>query len=83
MITNDFTPTMSLEELQAGEERHTATIPSRRLAMTAGLTKSSKELAEAWDKNGELYLVTLRAAVAAYEENKHLEDLLVIQSPGW
>lgn len=77
MLTNDITPAMTSEELITGETRHSATEHSRKLAMTAGLTKSSDELSRAWEKDPELYLSTLKAAIAAYDDNKSLEELLV------
>jgi hypothetical protein len=46
MIDNDFTATMTSEELVLGEARHCDAEPSRRLAMAAGLTKSSQFLIE-------------------------------------
>jgi len=77
MITNDFTAAMTSEELSAGEARHSATERSRRLAMKAGLTKSSEELVSAWEKDSELHLTTLKGAIAAYKQNKNIEELLV------
>lgn len=44
--------------------------------MAAGLTKSSDELAEAWEQDRELYMTTLEAAIASYEDNETLEELL-------
>jgi len=76
-MDNNFTAAMTKEELLTGEARHSSEEPSRRLAMAAGLTKSSKELLRAWKKDPELYITTLRGAIAAYEENKSLEELLV------
>lgn len=40
--------------------------------MSAGLSKSNSELEEIWDQDPELYLVTLKGAIAAYEENKNV-----------
>ena len=77
MIDNSFTAAMTSEELLTGEARHSSEEQSRRLAMAAGLTKSSKELAQAWKQDPELYMTTLKAAIAAYEENKSVEELLV------
>lgn len=77
MINNDFTAAMSSEELLAGEARHTSTEQSRKLAMAAGLTKSYDELNQAWQQNPSLYLVALSGAIAAYDENKNIEELLV------
>ena len=77
MISNDFTAAITQEELSAGEARHSATEHSRKLAMTAGLTKSSDELARAWEADPELYMTTLKAAISAYDENKNIEELLV------
>ena len=45
--------------------------------MAAGLTKSSNELKEVWEADPELYMVTLKGAITAYDENKNLEELLV------
>jgi len=77
MITNDFTAAMSSEELQAGEARHHAAEQSRRLAMAAGLTKSSDDLSLAWAQDRGHYLLNLKAAVTAYNENKNIEELLI------
>ena len=43
----------------------------------AGLTKSSEQLRRVWEADPELYMVTLKGAIAAYEESKSLEGLLV------
>jgi hypothetical protein len=51
MIDSDFTAAMTSEELLLGEARHSDAEPSRRLAMAAGLTKSSDELNKAWEHN--------------------------------
>ena len=77
MVDNNFTAAMTEKELLLGEARHRSEEPSRRLAMAAGLTNSSKELSRAWEQDPELYLVALSGAIAAYEENKSLEELLV------
>jgi hypothetical protein len=77
MIDNDFTAAMTSEELLSGEARHSSSEQSRRLAMAAGLTKSSDELQQVWEQNPEQYLATLIAAIAAYDENKNIEELLV------
>ena len=45
--------------------------------MSAGLSKSNSELEEIWDQDPELYLVTLKGAIAAYEENKNVWELLI------
>jgi len=44
--------------------------------MAAGLPKSSDELKQAWEKDPELYVTTLKGAVAAYEHNQLVEELL-------
>ena len=77
MPTNNFDAVMSLQELQTGELRLSGITQSRRMAMAAGLTKSSEGLTEAYRLNKDLYLASLQAAIAAYEENKQLEVLLV------
>ncbi len=77
MITNDFEAEMPLHDFLKGEARHKEAEQSRMLAMTAGLTKSSKELEEAYEKNPELYLVALKGAIAAYEDCKNIEELLL------
>jgi hypothetical protein len=77
MIDNDFTAAMTSEELLFGEARHSSAEQSRRLAMTAGLTKSSNELQQVWEHNPQLYLETLSGAIAAYDSNKNIEELLV------
>ena len=43
--------------------------------MAAGLTKGSDELSRAWEQDSKLYLTTLKGAIAAYEENKSLEEM--------
>ena len=45
--------------------------------MAAGLTKSSDELSRAWEQDSKLYITTLKGAIAAYEENKSLEEMLL------
>ena len=77
MFNNEFTPAMTGEEYLAGETRHAAGGQSRMLAMAAGLTKSSNELKKVWESNSELYMLTLKGAIAAYDENKNLEELQV------
>jgi hypothetical protein len=77
MLENDFTAAMTSEEFLSGEDRHSDAELSRRLAMAAGLTKSSEELAEAWVDNPELFKVTLRGAIAAYDDCKNVEELLL------
>jgi|TARA_B110000240_G_C13402850_1_gene411770 hypothetical protein len=74
MLTNTFAAVMTPEQLLTGESRHSSEEPSRRLAMAAGLTKSSEELQRAWQDDPSLYLTTLKAA---YEDNKTIEELLV------
>jgi hypothetical protein len=76
MLKNDFTAAMTYEEFLFGEDRHSDAEPSRRLAMAAGLTKSSEGLAEAWKNSPELFLTTLSGAIAAYEDCKNTEELL-------
>jgi hypothetical protein len=44
--------------------------------MAAGLTKDSEELKQAWESDPELFLVTLKGAVAAYEQNELFEELM-------
>jgi len=43
--------------------------------MDAGLTRSSEELSRAEEQDSKLYLTTLKGAIAAYEENKSLEEM--------
>ena len=50
---------------------------SRKLAMAIALTKSSEELQRAWQGDHSLYLTALSGAIAAYEDNKNIEELLV------
>ena len=77
MVDNNFTAAMTEEELLFGEARHRSEEPSRRLAMAAGLTKSSDELAQAWQQDPNLYLAALSGAIVAYDENKDIQDLLL------
>lgn len=77
MIKNDFVAAMTNEQLLEGETGHSKARSSRRLAMAAGLTKSSDELKQAWTRNPEAYITTLKGAIAAYEDNKNLEELLI------
>jgi hypothetical protein len=77
MLDNHFEAAMSLEDLLIGEARHADGEQSRKLAMAAGLTKSSEELQRAWQDDHGLYLTALSGAIAAYEENKNIEELLV------
>ncbi len=77
MIDNDFTAAMTISDLQAGEARRSDTEPSRKLAMAAGLTNNSEELARAWETDPELYIATLKGAISAHEENKSIEELIV------
>ena len=76
MITSDFTAAMTSQELQDGEARHQENEQSRKLSMAAGLTKSSAELKQVWEKDPELFLTTLKGAIAAYEQNELVEELL-------
>ncbi|MFT4887101.1 MAG: hypothetical protein ACJA2D_001812 [Pseudohongiellaceae bacterium] len=46
-------------------------------AMTAGLTKSSEELEQAYEKDPEAYVEALKGAIAAYEDCKNIEELLL------
>ncbi|NQV69265.1 MAG: hypothetical protein HQ498_04485 [Pseudohongiella sp.] len=73
----DFAASMTEQELLAGESRHQEAEPSRKLAMAAGLLKSSDELKHAWETDPELFLAALQGAVAAYEDYKNVEELLV------
>ena len=77
MIINDFTAAMSTQEFLDGEALHKRAELSRMLAMSAGLTKSSEELEEAYKKDPELYLLALKGAIAAHEDCKNIEDLIV------
>jgi hypothetical protein len=77
MLNNQFLAAMTSEEFLKGEALHCESEPSRELAMAAGLTKSSQELEKAWKKNPELFLTTLSGAIAAYENNKNIEELLI------
>lgn len=77
MIDSDFTAAMTTSDLQAGKALHSDAEPSRKLAMAAGLTKSSEELARSWEAESELYVATLKGAISVYENNKNLEELLV------
>jgi hypothetical protein len=77
LISNDFTAAMSSQDLLEGEARHKEAEESRMLAMSAGLTKSSQELEQAYAQDPELYLVALKGAIAAYEDCKNIEELLI------
>ena len=77
MINNEFSAAMTSEEFLAAETRHVSAEQSRKLAMAAGLTKSSDELKEAWEADPETYMVTLKGAIEAYEENRSMEEILV------
>ena len=77
MIENEFLAAITREAFLEGEARHQEAEQSRQLAMSAGLSKSSSELQEIWDQDPELYLVTLKGAIAAYEENKNVQELLI------
>ena len=77
MIENEFLAAITREAFLAGEARHQEAEQSRKLAMSAGLSKSNSELEEIWDQDPELYLVTLKGAIAAYEENKNVRELLI------
>jgi hypothetical protein len=68
---------MTSEEFLAGEIRHTSGEQSRKLAMAAGLTKSRDELKKVWESNPATYMVAMQGAIAAYDESKNLEELLV------
>ena len=76
MITSDFDPAMTSAEMESGETRHQKVEPSRKLAMAAGLTKSSDELRKVWESDKEAYEILLKGAVAAYEQNELVEELL-------
>jgi len=76
MIDSDFTAAMTDEELRDGEAHHAEVEQSRKLAMAAGLTKTSDELRKVWEEDRESYLTLLRGAVAAYEQNELVEELL-------
>ena len=76
MIENQFEAAMTMKELVEGEDRHNSEEDSRRTAMAAGLTSSSVVLTQAWEKDPELYITTLKGAIRAYEENANLEELL-------
>lgn len=77
MLENEFVAAMTDEGFWKGEARHQQGDKSRKLALTAGLTKSSEELKKAWDENPELFLVALSGALAAYDENESVKELLV------
>ena len=59
-----------------GEARHAEIEQSRKMAMAAGLTKSSDQLREVWESDPESYKTLLQCAVAAYEQNWLVEELL-------
>ena len=77
MINNDFAAAMTGEEFLAGETRHESAEQSHKLAMAIGLTKSSDDLKENWEASPERYMVILKAAIEAVEENRNLEEMLV------
>ena len=72
----EFEPAMTQKELLDGEKLHLEIEETRKLVMAAGLTKSSVELEESWDIDPETYTTLLKGAVAAYEHNELLEELL-------
>jgi hypothetical protein len=74
---NEFLAAMTDEDFLAGETRHQEAEPSRKLSMAAGLTKSSEELNQTWKTNPELYLMALKGAISAFEENENVKELLV------
>ncbi|MEZ5491998.1 MAG: hypothetical protein R3F50_17055 [Gammaproteobacteria bacterium] len=76
MTVPSFHAAMTIEELLDGEARHRDIEQSRKLAMAAGLTKSSRQLRDTWEKNPEAYTTLLKGAVAAYEQNELVEELL-------
>ncbi|MEZ5490262.1 MAG: hypothetical protein R3F50_08080 [Gammaproteobacteria bacterium] len=76
MIKPEFQAAMTEDELLEGEERHQTIEQSRTLAMAAGLIKSSDELRETWAADPEAYKTLLNGAVAAYEHNELVEELL-------
>lgn len=76
MIESSFTAAMTTDEMDAGEIRHREMELSRRLAMAAGLTKNSDELKRVWETDQETYVTLLNGAVAAYEHNELVEELL-------
>jgi hypothetical protein len=77
VIDNEFVAAMTEQDLLSGESRHQQAEQSRRLSMVAGLTKSSEELNQTWKKNPELYLMALKGAIAAFEDNENVKELLV------
>lgn len=76
MTDSHFQAAMTEDEMLDGEARHAEIEQSRRLAMTAGLIKSSDELRGVWDSDSDTYQTLLNGAVAAYEQNILVEELL-------
>lgn len=56
MIENAFSAAMTDEEFLSGETRHQKAEQSRKLAMAAGLTKTSEKLKQVWESNPQLFL---------------------------
>jgi hypothetical protein len=77
VIDNEFIAAMTDEDFLAGEIRHQESESSRKLSMAAGLTKSSEQLKQTRNKNPELYLMALKGAIAAFEDNENVKELLV------
>ena len=76
MVNYRFHAAMTEEELLDGEARHSEIEQSRKLVMAAGLTKNSNQLSEVWESDPESYQILLRGAVAAYDQNVLVEELL-------
>ena len=76
VFTSNFAAAMTEDQYSAGEARYQATEPSRKLAMVAGLTRSSDELQKVWESDEKTYLTLLKGAIAAYEQNQLVEELL-------
>lgn len=76
MISSNFAATMTDDELKDGEANHQKVEPSPKMAMAAGLTKSSDELKRIWENERDAYLTLLGGAAVAYEQNKFVEEFL-------
>lgn len=61
MIDNVLVVAMTDEDFLQGETRHQEAEQSRKLAMAAGLSKSSEEFKQTWVKDPDFCLMALKA----------------------
>ena len=64
MTNMSFHAAMTKDELLDGEKRQHTIEQSRKLAMASGLTKSSNQLRDTWEKNPETCRTLLKGAIA-------------------